>query len=506
VAAETKKALELSRKHYHQDFSLPKPNDRVLFILALCHASITIMRGKLCQVILFIAAVAVAAFSSLWNGLLDGMNYDAALQSHLDEFLGLSSDTTATHTNKTIRTKPNKPYYLLQKPTHQACDNYKGILHIASGDKGAAAPTVLFQYVINQLIYADMHNLLPWVHLNTVSEYIYDSIMHDGITTTLHVKAGMEIGWDKLEGGQGYHVYPGTPYLESPKLHSANYTVVGTGVWESYFLPVSDYRKSDKSCRDKPVLSMTYAHLMPGTYFYAPWAVRSWPYKFVPPSLKPFLNETLQEWFEPMRIRANEIVNKYYRFQPSIVKNVERILPTNTTCLALHVRHADKAGFSRRQIRLAEFLPYAKAFLENGGKTIYLATDTQNVNVKVREKWSDIQHHVKTQGDYSVLRSKFQKPVFKLGDHDRVNTEVLTDIFALSKCQFLVHGFSAVSESAIYLNLNLHNHSVNLEDPNHMSAEVFGGLVQKVIREQRNAAGHESAEQVRQDDKNATKS
>jgi len=148
---------------------------------------------------------------------------------------------------------------------------------------------------------------------------------------------------------------------------------------------------------------------------------------------------------------------------------VDRILPNSTTCLALHVCHSDKAGFSRSQIRLAEFLPYAKAFLENGGDTIYLAT--QNVIVKDREKFSDIQQHVETQGDYSIVRSKSQKPVYKLGDHDRVNTEVLTDILALSKRQYLVHGFSAVSESAIYLNLNLHNHSVNLEDPNHMSVE-----------------------------------
>jgi hypothetical protein len=131
---------------------------------------------------------------------------------------------------------------------------------------------------------------------------------------------------------------------------------------------------------------------------------------------------------------------------------------------------------------LAEFLPYAKEFLDKGGNTIYLATDAQNVISKMREKW-EVQQHVKTQGDDSVVRSNSVKSVFKIGDRHRTNTEVLTDILAMSKCQFLIHGYSAVSESAIYLNLDLHNRSVNLEDPSHMNVEEFGALVQRVLEE-----------------------
>ena len=44
-----------------------------------------------------------------------------------------------------------------------------------------------------------------------------------------------------------------------------------------------------------------------------------------------------------------------------------------------------------------------------------------------------------------------------------VNAEVLKDIVMLSKCDFLVHGHSAVSESAIYMNFKLHAQSVNIE-------------------------------------------
>jgi hypothetical protein len=112
----------------------------------------------------------------------------------------------------------------------------------------------------------------------------------------------------------------------------------------------------------------------------------------------------------------------------------------------------------------------------------YLAMDAQNVISKMRGKW-EIEAHVKTQGDDLVVRSNSGKSVFKIGEHHQTNTEVLTDVLAMSKCQFLIHGYSAVSELAIYLNLDLHNQSVNLEDPNHMNVEEFGALVQRVLEE-----------------------
>lgn len=70
-----------------------------------------------------------------------------------------------------------------------ACAGYHGVLHIAQGDKEGAAGTIFFLFVINQLIYADKFNLIPWVHLNNVSHYIYDpkvhsSISENGSTTT----------------------------------------------------------------------------------------------------------------------------------------------------------------------------------------------------------------------------------------------------------------------------------------------------------------------------------
>jgi hypothetical protein len=377
----------------------------------------------------------------------------------------------------------------LKEPTHHACDGYKGVLLIQSGDQGAAAGTAFFQYVINQVIFAERYGYLPWIHFNNVSQHVYDPVVHGGGNTSVRGKKGMVISWSQVRAPNRTRLegmaYPSSPYLANGTLKDDHTTVSGTGVWSHYFRPISDLRKGDKSCESLPIISMSYEQLKK-MHLYAPWAVRTWHYVDMPPHyFAEAKNQTLQQWFAPMRQKAHEIVNKYYRFQPHIIKTVDRILPKNETCMGLHIRHSDKWG-ARRQIPEKEFLPYVKAFIQSGGKTIYLATDSQNVIDTVRTKWpSWVRKYIKTQGDDSVVRSTYQKPVFKIGEHHRTNTEVLNDILALSKCQWMVHGLSAVSESAIYLNLNLHNRSVNLEDPNHLSLVDFTMLVHDDLKRQR---------------------
>ena len=65
-----------------------------------------------------------------------------------------------------------------RQPTNHACDGYRGIYHIEKGDIGGAAGTVFFQFVIGQLMWADIHNFKPWVFLNNVSYVIYDPLVH----------------------------------------------------------------------------------------------------------------------------------------------------------------------------------------------------------------------------------------------------------------------------------------------------------------------------------------
>jgi hypothetical protein len=49
------------------------------------------------------------------------------------------------------------------------------------------------------------------------------------------------------------------------------------------------------------------------------------------------------------------------------------------------------------------------------------------------------------------------------GSNYHKGLDVLTDSLLLSKCDFLIKSNSAVSEFAIYFNLDLHNNSINLQ-------------------------------------------
>ena len=152
------------------------------------------------------------------------------------------------------------------------------------------------------------------------------------------------------------------------------------------------------------------------------------------------------------------------------------LVPNGTRCLAVHIRHSDKAGLARTKIPHDAFLPFVDAYLQNGGgDKVYLATDSSNVVERVKKEWA----HVTLVVQGGIVRSAVFKPVFRQGSHNRTNTEVLLDILAMSRCQYMIHGYSAVSESSHYLNPTLHNRSVDLEDPSHISPLQFGELVKR---------------------------
>jgi len=97
--------------------------------------------------------------------------------------------------------------------------------------------------------------------------------------------------------------------------------------------------------------------------------------------------------------------------------------------------------------------------VENGGGSIFVATDSSLVIEEITSKWPS---HVVYQGGTTLSRN--DTATFDLAvSHHQTNLEALTDILALSKCTYLVHGFSALSEAAIYMNPSLIERSVNLE-------------------------------------------
>jgi hypothetical protein len=369
------------------------------------------------------------------------------------------------------------------KSTNHACDGYRGIYHIEKGDIGGAAGTVFFQFVIGQLIYAEMYNLKPWVHLNNLSYVIYDPIVHGrGPGVNFTMMGGANVTYIHRPNGHWRDSHPGPPGNEEG-LVPTEFHFDGNGVWDDYFEPVSDFIPGDLSCRDKPLITMDLYLVTPGVHGFAPWAPRCWRYQYLPDYItKPHM--PLQEWLEPQRDIAHKVLKKYIRFLPHIKEKAYKVNPSCSmanSCLGVHIRQSDKAA-GRRQIQTDEFLPYVEAFVAAGGKWIYLATDSGRVLEEVRKEWPRyLQPKIRTMGD-NVVRSNDEKAVFDIASHHRTNTEILIEILALSTCQFMIHGLSAVTETSVWINVDLHYTSVNLEDPDHLEPNDFGGLVKDVLQ------------------------
>ena len=371
-------------------------------------------------------------------------------------------------------------------PTHNACEGFDGVYLISQGDIGGAAGTIFFQFVVGQILYAEKYNLKPWVHLDNVSYVIYDPLVHgQGPGVTFKALSGMNASHIVRPNGHWRDRVPGPPAKVGP-VTQTEFHLEGNGVWNSYFEPISDFRPGDTSCESKPLVQMEMFLITPGIHGFAEWAPRCWRYQYAPDYMtKPHI--PLHEWLEPQRILASSVVNKYIKFRPDILQAAHRVNPNcslpNHPCLGLHIRQSDKAA-GRRQIQTHEFLPYAIAFVKAGGEAIYLATDSTKVLNEVKATWpAYIQDKLRTIGS-DVIRSSDEKAVFDIGEssHDRTNREILIEIVALANCHFMIHGLSAVTESSIWINVELHDRSVNLEDPEHLSPMVFGTLVQMVLR------------------------
>jgi hypothetical protein len=145
--------------------------------------------------------------------------------------------------------------------------------------------------------------------------------------------------------------------------------------------------------------------------------------------------------------------------------------------------HSDKAN-RRRKIPVKLFLPYVQAFVEEYEKkranfSIYIATDSHHVIHNIKQNWpKEVLGRIRWQDQ--AIRSNDTTPVFTLSSHHITNEQVFVDIIAMQKCQFLLHGLSAVSEATHYLNRNLHkNHSVNLELQKHISVDKFRAMVKE---------------------------
>ena len=379
------------------------------------------------------------------------------------------------------------------------CGSYKGILRIARGDGEAAVGTMFFMYIVSHVLYAEQHNLLPWVFLDPFSGPCFDEAVHgttnettwrvrkEGIVTSVESPGTtMECRkWKRVQGYPGKIVHNNHHHNQTSTVLE---TFVGNGVWDTYFESLVrgfDY-PHDVVCQDLPLIELAPLHVFPGLHYCAPWSVHAWSMRrYLPRALQRQDNQTLLDWFRPMRERGSRIVSTYYRPLPWLQERIDQANPNNNNnnCLAMHIRMTDK-GHGRPKRQLQDFQPYAEIYLNETTTnttlvlpTVYIATDDGTVLDRIRQEWWWVGKNNNDDDDDASLsrirtqagvhRSQGVEPVFKRFHNvsHTTNTEGLVDMYAMSRCQFLVHGFSAMAEAAHYLNYpQLHTHSVNLDD------------------------------------------
>lgn len=376
------------------------------------------------------------------------------------------------------------------------CDKYDGILHIAQGDGNSATATTFFVHVINQLQYAQKYNLLPWVHLNDFSRPVYDPAVHSKGNVTVEVLKGSQIAHATGEGRLACFVrgakqpHPIKPIINGSLLEPWHYTAQGTGVWTSYFDPVMPRFPPGtpidvESCRKKPLLAFTTSDVYPGFHKCTIDAVRSWAYRGIPQEATPNYERdgdlALHKWLGRHRITGHGIWKQYgIHLNEEMSRRVDDTTQSlDGNCLAMHVRMTDK-GNGRQKVPLNTFRPYAEAFVNGGGKTIFVATDDAQVLRLINSTWPPrIASMVHSQAD--AFHSETGSPTFVQIPQHRGNIEALLDIYSMARCSFLVHGFSAMAEAVIYLNLDLHNRSVNVDDGNRVSVDSFEQMVVETL-------------------------
>lgn len=368
--------------------------------------------------------------------------------------------------NSPLLNGQNHTKVLINPEKSGICDGKKGILLIRKSDGDSAIGTKLFSYVINQLQYADQNNLVPWIHLDPAFP-CYDESVHGNETTLSFTwPSGMkeskiiEMGDKKCVWQRGGGHYPGP--VVTTKAKREQFDLIGNGIWQSYFKPLTEpIPIHDPSCRDKPLFSLHKKSIYPGLHICAPWAVRSWSFGRLPNAYRP--QGIFHEWFSPMRKRGADIVSRYYRLQPWLESLVETANPNKEKkCLSMHIRLTDKAA-GRKKPPLSAFKTYAEAYAEASmGGSIYIATDDGTILERIREEWKGAK---KILTQKNVIRSSGNDAIFRVFTNEthRTNYEGLVDIYAMSRCEFFVHGFSAMAEAAIYLNPTLHLRSVNVD-------------------------------------------
>lgn len=328
----------------------------------------------------------------------------------------------------------SKGFQQSNRGKENVCDGYDGIMWISRVIRKAGAGTLFFQSIVDSLIYAEKYNLLPWVWINDdENKPCYDPEVHGAgpKTTFTHLTGEIEELVGKGKMACKTKKRPGPP--DFLHLEVAGHTVIGNGMWQSYFQPVSSAQAfADPSCASKPVFELSRSQVMPDMHRCSELAVRGWAFKGIPDALLPN-DMPMSDWLWNHRRRASSIVSKYFTPLPWLQDKIDAA-NVGGKCLAAHIRLTDK-GSGRDKKGLEAYRPYIEAYASATEGAIYIATDDGTVLDTIRDTWSkDVSSRIKFQ-DGASRSSEENVPTFELlaEDKHRSNWEALVEIYSMAK-------------------------------------------------------------------------
>jgi len=220
-------------------------------------------------------------------------------------------------------------------------------------------------------------------------------------------------------------------------------------IWENYFEPVNELSADDLNnfnAREITFIDHKY-HDRPGN-------------AADPPQTDELSTKV---WLEAHRAMKAALTKKYIRprsFVLDLVDNFYTQYMSEQAVLGVHIRGTDKDVDQKgrryvhqeelvRKIGPDEYFPYVDKYLiVHPEARIFVATDQQQYLDSFKERYGDI---VITN---SVTRTTGDQPIFrqKMGSKFQRGVEVMCDCLLLSRCDYLIKGWSNVSEAAICFN------------------------------------------------------
>ena len=268
-------------------------------------------------------------------------------------------------------------------------------------------------FALNQLTYAEKHNLRPVVYFGPTSEdgpnAFYDAGSGDN-TWDYYFEPVAGLTYDDLKAR-----------LDDPDdpLHSdAVITLNNDELWEIH-------------C-DEPDSVFPYPHSMhKGSYHEDP------------------------DWYAKQRARAHRIIQRHVQVQPHIQEKVDAFQDEHfgdRRVLGLHMRGTDKGTADgptalMRIVRPHEYFSHIDAYTEEHGPcAIFIATDQRQFVDQLKERYGD---RVLA---YDAVRASGIRNPFEMQDGQgyRKGEDVLIECLLLSRCDYLLKCTSAVGEFAMY--------------------------------------------------------